>query len=245
VKAPRALCFDLDGTLLDGSGNPDAIARACARIADATDGLTGPELHQANNDVWLAYWPEVEDDWTLGRVDSETLSTEAWRRSLRLCGCDDESVAGLAYHTFAEEMRTAMRLFDDVQDALTLLKPRYALALLTNGAAGAQREKLRVLGIEQLFDSVVISAEVGFAKPGPEVFRAVLDKLGVEPADVWHVGDNLHSDVAGAKASGLTAVWLNRHGIGRKPGGPEPDYEVQGLPELLSLPVLSQGIAAP
>jgi len=53
---------------------------------------------------------------------------------------------------------------------------------------------------------------------------------------VWHVGYDLNTDVTGAKASGLTAVWLNRGSDPRKPGAPKPDYEARSLSDLAPLP---------
>jgi putative hydrolase of the HAD superfamily len=46
------------------------------------------------------------------------------------------------------------------------------------------------------------------------------------------VGDNIHTDVAGAKGVGITAVWLNRDGASRPEGSVEPDYEIASLSEL-------------
>jgi cyclopropane-fatty-acyl-phospholipid synthase len=63
----------------------------------------------------------------------------------------------------------------------------------------------------------------------------VCRKLGLQADETWHIGDSLSSDVAGAKAAGLTAVWLNRHGVQRTGSDPEPDYEIASLSELLPL----------
>ena len=52
------------------------------------------------------------------------------------------------------------------------------------------------------------------------------EALGVEPGDAWHVGDSLSADVAGANAAGLGAVWLNRDGLVRRGGDPEPDHDI-------------------
>ncbi len=51
----------------------------------------------------------------------------------------------------------------------------------------------------------------------------------MEPGGVWHISDSLRSDVGGAKAAELTAVWLNRRGALRKAGDPEPDWEIRSL----------------
>jgi putative hydrolase of the HAD superfamily len=98
-----------------------------------------------------------------------------------------------------------------------------------------QREKLQVMEVDSYFDLVLAAGELGIGKPDPGIFRFALDKLGVAPEQVWHVGDSLISDVAGAKAAGLTAVWLNRRGLKREDAQPEPDYEVASLSELLPL----------
>src|SRR4051812_44153104 len=99
MQPVRALCFDLDGTLLDGSGFPEAIRRTCAELAAARPGLDAVRLLEANGEVWRAYWPGVEDKWTLGVLDGATVGLEAWRRALRTCGCDDDSLAHLARDT--------------------------------------------------------------------------------------------------------------------------------------------------
>ena len=130
----------------------------------------------------------------------------------------------------------AHRLFDDVQEILAAAgRARVPLALITNGASDDQREKLRALGIEQCFGGIVISGEVGVAKPDPAAFAIALDALAVGPQGVWHVGDNLATDVAGARAAGLTAVWLNRTGRLRSEQEPAPDIEIRSLSELTPL----------
>ena len=236
MKPVRALFFDLDATLLDGSGLQESIVRTCGKIAASQPGLDAARLLAANSEVWQRYWPEVEDKWTLGALDGASVSLEAWRRTLRACGCNEESVARLASQTHRQHAREAHRLFDDVRELFTSVRrARIPLALITNGASDAQRGKLRALGIEHWFDAVVISGEVGIAKPDASVFGLALDKLAVERENVWHVGDSLTTDVAGANAAGLSAVWLNRSGLSRGEGDPEPDVEIRSLSNLMAL----------
>ena len=113
-------------------------------------------------------------------------------------------------------------------------RARLPLALITNGASDTQREKLRVLDIEHSFDAVVISGEVGIAKPDPSVFDQALKQLAVERETVCHVGDSLATDVTGAQAARLTAVWLNRSGLLRREDDPEPDVEIRSLSNLMA-----------
>ncbi len=234
MKPARVLCFDLDNTLIDGSGSKDAILRTCAQLAVAT-GLDADRLFEANSKVWKTYWPEVEKKWTLGALTGIAVSSEAWRRTLLACGRDDESSVQLAREIHSRHAREAVRLFDDARELLNLPKSHVSFALITNGASDTQRNTVRILGIGEKFDTVVISGEVGIAKPDPSIFGLALQKLGVEPESAWHVGDSLGTDVAGALGAGLIAVWLNRAGVNRKEGDPRPDYEIQSLKELTSL----------
>jgi putative hydrolase of the HAD superfamily len=208
-----------------------ALARRSLRVDQA---WTLPLWFEANAKIWPGYWREVGDRWELGQVDSTSLSLEAWRRTLRACGCNDESVAQLATHTLLKLSRNGYRLFDDVTDLLAAVRRAgVPLGLITNGSADTQREKLRNLDLERWFDVVLISGEVGIAKPNASIFRLALRKLAAERERVWHVGDDLKADVAGARAAGITAVWLNRRGLVRKHGEPEPDLEIRSLSSLV------------
>ncbi len=87
------------------------------------------------------------------------------------------------------------------------------------------------------FDVVVVSDATGWRKPRPEIFRATLAALGVEPDETLHVGDNLKADVAGAAAVGMRTAWVTRRisdpdeALGAHEG-PEPDLIIGDLAEL-------------
>ena len=233
---PQALSLDLDGTLLDESRLHEAIVRTCDRIAATQPGLHASRLAEANAREWAAYWATIEDEWDLGALDGASVQLEAWHRTLRACGCDDESTAQLAARTFGQLCRETYTLFNDAPELLKSAKrARVPLALITNGASDTQREKLSALGIEHSFDTVVVSGEVGVAKPDPAIFQLALDRLAVSREGVWHVGDSLTADIVGAKAAGLTAVWINRGGRVRTSTDPVPDREIGSLSDLVTL----------
>lgn len=227
--------FDLDDTLIDEREHQRAVMRTCSTLASLQDGPDADRLFEANQKVWRAYWPEVEGKWTRGLLEGASLSLEAWRRTLRACSCIDEPLAKLAVEALSRHTRAAYRLYEDVPELLDLLKGRLRLGLITNGAADTQRERLRWFDLEDQFEVIVISGEAGVAKPDATIFGLALDKLAVSADRAWYVGDSLHTDVAGAKAAGLTAVWLNRHDSKPKPGDPEPDLEVESLTELFTI----------
>lgn len=232
-EAARALSFDLDGTLLDGSRLGESIADTCQAIAARELSLDAARLVEANSEVWADYYPLIEDDWALGVLDGVTVSLEAWRRTLKACGSTDESLVRFAYETFAALEGERQQLFDDVMPLISELRDRgLPLALVTNGASDTQRGRLRVLGIEDWFQVVVVSGEIGIIKPDPAVFESVLEAFEVDPGSVWHIGDWPLTDVAGANAAGLTSVWLNRRGRSRQDKEPVPHIEIRSLTDL-------------
>jgi putative hydrolase of the HAD superfamily len=99
----------------------------------------------------------------------------------------------------------------------------------------SRRDGLRILGNERQFSTVVISGEVHIAKPDPAVFALAVQKLGLDPQQVWHVGNSLAEDVGGAKSAGVTSVWLNRGIKIRTAQEPVPDYEIHSLRALVDL----------
>lgn len=236
MNALQALFLDLDETLLDGSRFQESIVATCERIAARRPDLAADRLLEANGEIFREYWPQVEEEWTLGHLDGASVTLETWRRALQACGYDDESLARLATEIHLQLGPETYRLYDGVPDLFAWAeRAGVRLALITNGASDSQRGKLRALAIERRFDAIVISGEIGLAKPDPSVFDVALDKLAVPPGHAWHVGDNLATDVAGAKAAGLTAVWLNRTGCSRRESDPEPDVEIPSLSNLLAL----------
>jgi HAD superfamily hydrolase (TIGR01509 family) len=94
------------------------------------------------------------------------------------------------------------------EETLLALRERGAhVALLSNATDGAYVAAVaRKLGWRDWFDPFVVSADIGFRKPRPEAFRAVLDRWPVSPAETAMVGDSLRHDVGGARPFGLLAV---------------------------------------
>ena len=230
----RAVLLDMDGTLVDSSPAV-AVGRTCRDLAATRPGLHEALLLAANSEVFREYFTEIEEAWTLGHIDGASVSREAWRRTLDRCGCYDPDLARWAQERMRQHSASTIQLFADGQLLLQQLSGRVKLALITNGASDTQREALQATGIEQLFDVMFISGERGLAKPDAAVFWSVLDDLEVNADEAWHVGDSLASDVRGALAAGLTAVWLNRGRASAIPPAPEPHHQIASLTELAGL----------
>lgn len=98
-----------------------------------------------------------------------------------------------------------------VSEVLAQLKEHVDLALICNTGrtpGSTARIILERLGLKQHFSHLLFSNEVGVAKPHPEIFRQALTALGVRPQEAAHIGDDLRTDVKGARKIGMRAVWL-------------------------------------
>ncbi|MGQ0716835.1 MAG: HAD family hydrolase [Pseudonocardiales bacterium] len=203
-----AVCFDVDATLVDY----EASTRAGLRELLGTD------------EAW-ADWCTLTDwhylRYLAGEVDFDTMRQQRTRDFFAYRGevlCHGEVVR--REERRAAAMRRAWRLFDDALPCLRALRALgLRLAAITNAAGEYQRAKLGALGLESTFDAVLISGELGVAKPHHAIFRRACRALGVLPVQAVHVGDRLDTDAEGARNAGLHGVWLDRSGCGVLPLG--------------------------
>ncbi|MGH2462029.1 MAG: HAD-IA family hydrolase [Candidatus Limnocylindria bacterium] len=122
-------------------------------------------------------------------------------------------------------------VFPDVWEVLPQLKARGLVLGVVSNWAWQLPELLDALDLGRHLDFVAASARVGFDKPHPGIFQWALDKAGVPPESVIHVGDHLHADVAGARGVGIEPVLLDRRGRHQPPPDDVPVFRT--LDELL------------
>jgi putative hydrolase of the HAD superfamily len=116
---------------------------------------------------------------------------------------------------------------------LRALKPHYRLAVVSNfDYTPTAIGMLRDAGVEDLFDTIVVSDAIGWRKPRPEIFDVALQQLGVAPRDALFVGDRADIDVVGAQRMGMPVAWVNRDRTPLPAGITAPDYEIRDLAEL-------------
>jgi phosphoserine phosphatase len=242
---PGALLFDLDDTLVLEDGAAKEAFAATARTVpgvDATRLATDVRAHARA--LWRAapthaYCRRIglsssEALWCRFAGDHPTIRAlrdwspdyrgEAWARALAGQDVDDPQLAAELGERFGAERRARHHTFPDSAAALDALAGT-PIALLTNGAACLQREKLAASGLAGRFDAVVVSGDLGVGKPDASVFRHALALLGADRGVM--VGDSLARDIDGALDAGLDAVWINRFG--------QPGPGRDGVPEIASL----------
>jgi putative hydrolase of the HAD superfamily len=199
-----AVTFDVGGTLIQPW---PSVGRVYAEVAarHGVRNLPAERLEARFKSAWRA-----EHDFAYTR--------DAWaelvdRTFLGLCARPpSETFFPDLYEHFAQPV--AWRIFDDVVPALEELATNgVRLGVISNWD-----ERLRVLlgrlKLDGFFETVVVSCEVGFAKPSPVVFAQAAEKLGLPPASILHVGDSFEMDVQGAKTAGFEVLRVIRQGTG-------------------------------
>jgi phosphoserine phosphatase len=251
----RALLLDLDDTLVVEEPAAVAAFAATARVA-AERHLLDParlalDARARAREIWragpnhafcrrigISSWEGLfcryegdGDDLLALRAWAPGYRREAWRRALADQGVDDDELAEELGERFGADRRALHETFADAASALDALRADHAPAVVTNDASCWQREKLVASGLADRFDAVVVSGELGTAKPDPAVYAHALDAVGARPGDAVMVGDSLANDVDGPVAAGLRGIWLNRDGEPR-PADRDDIVEIAGLHEL-------------
>ena len=98
-----------------------------------------------------------------------------------------------------------------------------------------QHKKVDALGIGNLFDAIVYSAELGIHKPDKRIFDHTAALLGIPNKDCLFVGDDPKTDIAGALGAGMEAVWLDHWNQGDLFSGDSRVYRVTTLSEYFPL----------
>ena len=103
-----------------------------------------------------------------------------------------------------------IRLYDHVPDALDVLKQRgYRLWLLSNAQRAFTAYELRHLGLGEQFDGIYLSSDYQCRKPDVRFYRALMEEHGLDPAHCLMIGNDRETDIAGAKACGMSTLYMH------------------------------------
>ena len=246
--APRAVIFDLGGTLVDWpdweEDSPGRWGLTYDYLIEAVTGQAWPSRDrfvQAMRAAEMAHWQRVEAEHWSGPPTG--LLHEGFRR-LGLPVHEHELVAAL--DGYARAVDGWAIVFPDSRDTLRTLRERgYRLGLLSNTwwAAEWHNADLAAHGLGEWLHEIVYTSDRPHSKPHPSVFLDLAERLGVPPNACVMVGDRLVDDISGALGAGLRAVWKRNDRPWPRPTPPiEPTATVTHLAEL---PALLQGWGGP
>ena len=232
---PQVVLCDLDDTLMLFSDvDRQSWRRAIASLPEtaelASDGLVAAFYQSATT-----FWADpAKNDW--GRVNPEAARSEIARAALEGRLDPRPELCLRLARAYWEDRKRAFRLFPRVKETLCVLQAAgYRLGMVTNGDSRGQREKIARFGLGPHFEHVLIEEEVGSGKPAPEIFLRAAAAFSLPPADIWMTGNDLERDVAGAKAVGMTGVWVNPASSPPFDGDVVPDHVIGAFHEIASL----------
>jgi putative hydrolase of the HAD superfamily len=169
-----------------------------------------------------------------------------WRGALEAIAVSDDALAAELEAAYIAARRAHQPVDPEAERVLDDLARDHRLALVTNGAPDVQREKLAGTTLGLRFAAIVISAELGIAKPDPRIFEHALRAVGAERDGSVMIGDSLSRDIAGARRAGLGSIWIDRGDLTPKPEDAVPDARVTALSQIRShLAALAPGAASP
>lgn len=207
---PRAVLFDAGGTLI--LQDPEELGRRLGTEIDQE------AAHRAHYHA-MAEYSDL-------RIRGEDLGWDWWlERYFTLLGVPDPHLAGdriergfgLWNHPLANVAETLSRLRQD----------GVRIAVVSN-SDGSVADSLGLAGLADEFEFIIDSHEIGVSKPDPGIFEAALDRLGLDPEDVWYVGDSVFHDVYGALGASIArGILVDPYALG--PDDVERVESVAGL----------------
>lgn len=199
--------FDLDHTLWDFETNSDI----------AFETIFKKHKVNANIQKFLNYYrPINENYWKLYREEKISKSDLRYGRLKdafdKINFMVDDALIEVLAVDYIEHLPLNNFLFEGAFEILEHLKPNYKLHIITNGFNEVQYKKIKNAGLQNYFDKIITSEEVGVKKPNPIIFEHALKETKAVASESIMIGDNWEADIMGAKNVGFDVIYCNFQG---------------------------------
>lgn len=218
------LLCDADNTIFDFTkAEENAFAIACAHA-----GIDGAErLLPVYADINSAMWKLLE----LGGITQSVLRVRRFELFLTAIGRTDIDAQDMG-DTFADALGQQSVPLPGAVEAVARWSRVLPVVIVTNGISKVQHGRMEGSEVRHFISGMVISEEVGAAKPDPRMLELAMEKAGVtDRRRALMLGDSLSSDIAAAANAGVDACWFNPRGARNVKGLPVR-YEIRSLDEV-------------
>lgn len=200
----EVIFFDLDGTLHDNSkGMALALRKTYQLFQNRLAPITADEFLGAHKKLVAKLIKEYREGTLQEAVPWDP--HYRFRQMFKLLNIQNKSLTADLAESFTKLRKECVQIFPGVKEGLSRFKKYYQLALLSNGPSELQRNKLRWLGLYEIFDWILISEEIGFNKPDLRIFRYALRATRVKSEEGVMIGDTVEADLT-AKKIGMKTI---------------------------------------
>lgn len=218
------LLCDADDTLFDfKKAEENAFAEICAAASLGDPHALLPAYSCINASLWRLL--------ERGGITQSALRTRRFELFLAEIGRDELDAHQMGLD-FADALSRQGVLLPGALDAVRRWSRALPVVVVTNGIARVQHGRMARCEVRRFISGMVISEEVGAAKPDPRMLHIAMEQAGVSDARrALMLGDSLTSDIAAANRAGVDACWFNPQGRENDRGLPVR-YEIRSLDEV-------------
>ena len=229
----RNIFIDLDDTIWDFTANSHVSLEIMYRDLDIA------RIYPDYDAFSSAYYAKNSELWALyhhGKIEKDFLIIERYAHLLRTIGYNDidNRLAQRMNEYYLDTLALQTQLVPYAIELLDYLTQRdYNLYILSNGFIEVQHKKLQSAGIEDYFERMVLSDEIGINKPDRRLFDYALEVTHSQAADTLMIGDNYDADILGAMQAGWGQIYFDRNHRGIT--AQEPQHTVHSLKEVMDI----------
>ncbi len=220
------LLFDADGTLLDYDQSEKF---ALLEAFKAFNQEFYPNYLDKYREINAKLWTELEN----GTITSERLRVKRFEILFNDLNLNIDP--GNFSTKYLDALGQSSFVIDGTYELMTKLNGDAKLAIITNGIKKTQYNRLNKSKLDKHFEHIIVSEEVGAAKPDELFFEYTLNKINFHnKKEILIIGDSLKSDMLGGNLANIDTCWFNPERT-KNESNAKPTYEVTKLIDILSL----------
>ncbi|MGT2929325.1 HAD family hydrolase [Streptococcus dentasini] len=221
-----ALYFDVDDTLYDQS-----VPFRRAFCKNFSFDIPIESLYKVSRRLSDTVFEPSEN----GQISMQEMHIYRIKEALKKFGYRISDEEALRFQKDYENYQKKITLSPQIKAMLAqLAESGVTLGVITNGPKGHQQQKIKQLGLQEWFlsERIIISSDVGVAKPDQAIFDLAYHAISLPLSQCYYIGDSFENDVKGAKGAGWKSIWFNRRDNSLFEGDLRPDKIVSSEEEL-------------
>lgn len=229
ARAYKCIFFDLDHTLWDYECNAkETLLELHVSYKLEERGIPFKDFHlhfqRINLELWALY--------DRGAIDNSVIRHDRFKKVLEEFRIREDQLSAELSDEYLQGCPKKSNLVPYARETLDYLSGRYAMTIITNGFDEIQNVKLMSGEITHYFNHIITSQKAGHKKPAREIFEYALSLNDLHCGEVIMIGDNLVTDIGGARNACIDTVYYNPAGLAHKE---EVSHEIRCLSELKNI----------